>query len=120
MTLTLQCVFLVVSILTFVFAVYKVRKAQLQIVDAVSWLIGAGLLIVLSLFPHIVMWTAEQLGFYSASNFILTMFIFFLLVIVFMQNIKLSMLNEKVKNLNHDIALREAKRVDKNKKISDV
>lgn len=107
MTMTLQCVFLIVSVLTFVFAVYKVRKSQLQIIDAIAWLIGAISLIILSLFPDIVLWIAEQLGFYSASNFILTMFIFFLLIIVFMQNIKLSMLNEKLKNLNHEIALKE-------------
>ena len=54
MTLTLQCVFLMVSLLTFVFAVYKVRKSQLQIADAISWLIGAILLVLLSLFPEVV------------------------------------------------------------------
>ena len=112
MTLTLQCVFLMVSLLTFVFAVYKVRKSQLQIADAISWLIGAILLVLLSLFPEVVLWTADLLGFYSASNFILTMYTFFLIIIVFMQSIKLSILNEKVKNLNHYIALKEKEQPD--------
>lgn len=113
MTITLNIVFLTVSIVTLIFVIMKVRKSQLAIVDAIAWILGAILLILISLFSGIVIKFANFLGFYSASNFILALFIFFLLLIVFMQNIKISMLNDKVKNLNHYLALEEKKKEDR-------
>lgn len=107
MTTTLRAVFILASILLFVFVILKIRKAQLQVSDAILWIIGALFLIFISIFSDLVMSVAQLLGFYSASNFILTLFVFFLLLIVFMLNIKISTLNEKVKNLNHEIALNE-------------
>ena len=107
MTLTLQIVFILVSILMFVFVIHKIRKSQLQIADAIAWIIGSIFIIILSLCPSVVMKVSDLLGFYSASNFIFSLFVFFLLIIVFTQNIKISILNEKLKNLNHYIALKE-------------
>ncbi len=110
MTLTLQITFLVVSILMFLFVILKVRKSQLQIADGIAWILGSILLVVISLFSDVIVYASNLLGFYSVSNFVLTLFVFFLLVIAFLQNIKISMLSEKLKNLNHYIALTEQKK----------
>ena len=50
----------------------------------------------------------------SPVNFVFIVSIFFLLVVTFNYSIKMSELNEKIKNLNHYIALNEHK--EKNKK----
>lgn len=113
MTITLKLVFILTSLIAFVFVIQKIRKSQLQVVDAIMWIIGAILLVFISVFSDVVMSIAHLLGFYSASNFILSLFVFFLLLIVFMQNIKISTLSEKVKNLNHFIALDQKNREEK-------
>lgn len=115
MTLTLQIVFIIVSVVTFIYAIMKIRKSQLQISDSISWIIGAIFLILISFFTNLVMHVSSLFGFYSASNFILTMFVFFLLLITFKLNIKISILSEKLKNLNHYVALMETKQDDEKK-----
>ncbi|MBM6929943.1 DUF2304 domain-containing protein [[Clostridium] spiroforme] len=107
MTLTLQIVLFVISIITFLFVINKIRKSQLNIGDAVVWILLSLLLIVMSLCLPFINKIAHAFGFMSTSNFVFTMILFFLLIIVFGQTVKISILNEKVKNLNHYIALKE-------------
>ncbi|MBM6840533.1 DUF2304 domain-containing protein [[Clostridium] spiroforme] len=107
MTLTLQIVLFVISIITFLFVIHKIRKSQLNIADAVIWILLSLLLIIMSLCLPFINKIAHAFGFMSTSNFVFTMILFFLLIIVFGQSVKISILNEKVKNLNHYIALKE-------------
>ena len=49
----------------------------------------------------------QLFGFMSTSNFVFALISFFLLIIVFSQTVKISILNDKIKNLNHYIAMKE-------------
>lgn len=109
MTITLQIILIVVSIITFLFVINKIRKSQLNIEDAVVWILLSLLLIVMSLCLPFIDQIAHMMGFMSTSNFVFTMMLFFLIVIVFGLTVKVSLLNERVKNLNHYIALKEKK-----------
>ena len=109
MTITLQIILIVVSIITFLFVINKIRKSQLNIEDAVVWILLSLLLIMMSLCLPFIDQIAHMMGFMSTSNFVFTMMLFFLIVIVFGLTVKVSLLNEKVKNLNHYIALKEKK-----------
>ena len=113
MTLTLQIILLVVSIITFIFIITKIRKSQLNIADAVVWILLCILLIIMSLCLPFINKIAHIFGFMSTSNFVFTMILFFLLIIVFSQSVKISLLNEKIKNLNHYIALKEKREKEK-------
>ncbi len=112
MTVQLQILFICVSILILFFVINKIRKAQLQISDAIIWICGALFLVVISIFANVMTYLAELLGFYSTVNFVFALLIFFLLVITFSQSIKISILNEKIKNLNHHVALQEKQKKD--------
>ncbi len=113
MTVQLKILFICVSILILFFVINKIRKAQLQISDAIIWILGALFLVVISIFADVMTYLAELLGFYSTVNFVFALFIFFLLVIAFSQSIKISVLNDKIKNLNHYVALQEKKKKGK-------
>lgn len=107
MTLTLQIILFVISFITFIFVINKIRKSQLNITDAVIWILLSLLLVIMSVCLPFINKIAHVLGFISTSNFVFSMILFFLLIIVFGQTVKISILNEKVKNLNHYIALKE-------------
>ncbi|RHM59396.1 MULTISPECIES: DUF2304 domain-containing protein [Coprobacillaceae] len=109
MTLTLQIILIITSIITFIFVINKIRKSQLDIQDSVIWILLSILLIIMSLFLPFIDRIARSLGFISTSNFVFALIMFFLLIIVFTQTVKISILNEKIKNLNHYIALEEKK-----------
>lgn len=104
---SLQIVLIIISLIVFLFVLRKIRKAQLQIQNSIIWIIGSLFLLVISVFDQLMTYFAEKLGFMSTSNFVLVCVCFFLLVIVFHQDLKISILDEKLKNLNHHISLKE-------------
>lgn len=112
MTVLLRGLLIIISIITFIFVILKIRKSQLAIVDSVVWILLSLFLVFMSFFGSVMDSISRMFGFYSTVNFVFTLILFILLAIVFTQTVKISILNEKVKNLNHYIALKEK---DKNK-----
>lgn len=104
---SLQIVLVVVSLIVFLFVLRKIRKSQLQIQSSIIWIVGSLFLLLISIFEEFMAFFAQKLGFMSTSNFVLVCAIFFLLVIVFHQDIKISILDEKLKNLNHHDAMKD-------------
>ena len=107
MTITLRIVLIICSIIAFILCVRKIKKSELKIENSVIWLLGSILLILMSIFSDAVSWVSRLLGFEASVNFVWMSAIGFLLIEVFLDNIRISNLNEKVKNLNHYIALKE-------------
>ena len=105
MGLGLQYFFIVASIITFVFVIKKIQKHGLDIADAITWILWALLLLVISIFPQIPTWISNTLGFMSPSNFIFCLFIFFLYIMVFNQNAQISKLKEKQKDLIQKLSI---------------
>ena len=71
------------------------------------------ILILMSIFSNAVAWLSQKLGFLAPVNFVFLVMIAFLLIQVFIDNIHITELNEKIKDLDHYIALKEHK--DNNK-----
>ena len=61
----------------------------------------------LSIFANAVGWISNLLGFVSPVNFVFFIMIAFLLIQVFIDNLHITQLNEKIKDLDHYIALKE-------------
>lgn len=109
MTIELRIVLIICSLMAFILCVKKVRQSKMRVADSVIWTIGSFILILMSIFSGAVQWIATKLGFMAPVNFVFLVVIGFLLIECFISNLKISMLNEKVKNLNHYIALEEHK-----------
>lgn len=103
----LQMVFVIASIGTFWFVMRRIRKSNLNIEDSISWILWSLLLLLFSIFPRIPMYISSKLGFMSTSNFVLTMFIFFLYLMLFAQNVKISSLKEKNRDLVQKLSIRD-------------
>ncbi len=114
MTLTLRILLIVCSLVSFVLCVTKIKQAKLKVVNSVMWMIGSVLLIAVSIFSSPIEWLANKLGFMAPVNFVFLIMIGFLLVQTFIDNIRISSLNEKIKELDHYIALKEHEDVVKN------
>ena len=109
MSLTLRVILILASVLAFILCVKKIKKSELKIENAVIWLLGSLLLIIMSVFSNAVTWVSALLGFEAPVNFVWICAIGFLLIETFLDNIRISNLNEKIKYLNHYIALNENK-----------
>lgn len=107
MSYKLQIVFILASVITFFFVILRIRKHGLNIDDAIGWIIWAVILLFFSIFPQIAFALARQLGFLATSNLVFTFFILFLYIMVFTQNIQISKLKQKQKDLIQKLSLKE-------------
>ncbi len=107
MTMTLRIILVICSLISFILCITKIKQAKLKVTNSVIWMIGSVILILMSIFSGAVEWIAIQLGFMAPVNFVFLVMIGFLLIQTFVDNIRICNLNEKIKDLNHYIALKE-------------
>lgn len=107
MTITLRVILIISSLIAFGLCVTRIKQAKLKVENSVIWMLGSILLILMSIFSHVVEWIANKLGFMAPVNFVFFVMIGFLLIQLFVDNIRISTLNEKIKDLSHYIALKE-------------
>ena len=107
MSLNLRIVLIVISALTMLYVGRKLRKSQVNINDTIFWFFLSVLFVIFSVFPIIAEKGAILLGFYSPVNFIYIVVIFLLLLRCFLLSIKVSQIEEKIRNLTQEIAIRE-------------
>ena len=112
MSVTLRVILIISSFIAFYLCITKIKKSQLKIENSVTWMLGCIILILMSIFPNVVVLISEKLGFVAPVNFIFFVMIAFLLMQTF---IDITSLNEKIKDLNHYIALKEKEEKDLNK-----
>ena len=107
MTITLRIILVICSLISFILCITKIKQAKLKVTNSVIWMIGSVILILMSIFSGAVEWIAIQLRFLAQVNFVFLVMIGFLLIQTFVDNIRICNLNEKIKDLNHYIALKE-------------
>ena len=115
MSVTLRVILIISSFIAFYLCITKIKKSQLKIENSVTWMLGCIILILMSIFPNVVVWISEKLGFVAPVNFIFLVMIAFLLMQIFIDNIHITSLNEKIKDLDHYIALKEKEEKYSNK-----
>ncbi|MCI8618206.1 MAG: DUF2304 domain-containing protein [Clostridia bacterium] len=113
MSVTLRIILIIGSFIAFVLCIKKIKQSKLKVESSVTWFLGSILLVLMSIFSNAVAWISEKLGFISPVNFVFLIIIAFLLIQTFIDNIRITELNEKIKNLNHYIALSENKNTKK-------
>ena len=74
----------------------KIRKAQMQIEDALFWILMAFLLVLLGVFPQVAIAAANILGVQSPANLVFLVIIFLLLFNTFLLTRKVSVLEHKL------------------------
>jgi len=107
MTVTLRIILIIASLFSCFLCVKRIKQSKLKVENSVVWMIGSIILILMSIFYNAVEWISIKLGFLAPVNFVFLVVIFFLLIQTFINNIRISILNEKIKDLNHYIALKE-------------
>lgn len=105
MSITLRIILIVASLISCFLCIKRIKQSKLKVENSIVWMIGSIVLILMSIFANVVEWLSSKLGFMAPVNFVFLTVIGFLLIQTFINNIKISILNEKIKDLNHYIAL---------------
>ena len=108
----LRIALIIVSFLVVAFVLRKIRKTQLDIDDAIYWIIASALLLLLSIFPGIAIWVADLHGIQSAANFVFLFMIFVVLIKLFNIAIDVSIQKQRLNRLIQRLALTDKELAD--------
>ena len=103
----LRVVLLVLSISLFIYVLRKLKKSQLQLMDVLYWLLFSFFILIIGLFPKIGDSLARLVGVASTANFLFLASIFFLILKLFLLNIRVSMLEHRLVQMAQEIAIRD-------------
>lgn len=104
MSLTLRCLLFLVSVLSCTYALRRISRSQMQIDDALFWIVLSVFLVVISLFPGIATFFSGLVGIESPANAVFLGIIFLLLIKLFTVSIQVSQLQQKVRVLSQELA----------------
>lgn len=92
-------------VITAIFVFVKIKKSQFKIGDTLYWLLFCLFLLVMSVFPKVIFWISDLIGFESPSNFIFVVIIFLLLVKIFLLDARVSKNEDKLTKLAQKYAI---------------
>ena len=83
MSLTLQILLIIFTVLFFIILVKNVKKGKLRTDYALAWILCSIALIILSVFPQIAFFAARLIGVISTANIVFAAIIFMLIILVY-------------------------------------
>jgi hypothetical protein len=107
MTPLFRIVLVIVCVGTFAVLISKIRKSKVSIEKAVFWILLSLMFVIFALFPVVPDTLAALLGIYSTANFLFLFIIFILLIKMFGMSMQIGILEEKIKSLVQELALRD-------------
>lgn len=112
MTGLLRIVLIVVSTGHLAYLLSRIRRAKMNIEDAVYWILLSLLFVFFALCPAAADLLARMVGIYSTANFLFLLAIFVLLIKQFEQSMKLGKQEEKLRSLVQRLALERQQRLE--------
>lgn len=119
MTIQFRCLLVAVSIIMFLYLMHKIKKAQMKIEDSVYWIFLSVAFLLLSIFPSIAIYAAKWLGIESPANLVFLIIIFLLLVKLFLQAVKMSEMEYKLKSFVQEVAIKSMEKQMTAKQVGD-
>ena len=116
----LRIILILASLTTTLYILKRIRHAKLQIEYAIFWLIFAGMLLIISIFPNLMIMLTRAVGMQSPINCVFLLVIFTLMIKLFMQTIEHSQLEDKLKQLTQRLAIEEKLREEEREELREL
>ena len=107
MSLTLRIALIIVCVVACLYVLRRIRRAQMEIEDAIYWILVSFALVIISIFPQIPDFLSRLLGIRSPSNFVFLSVIFVVIVKLFSLSLEVSFLKQKLKSTIQNVAIRQ-------------
>lgn len=107
MSLVMRALLIVVSVCTFMYMIRKLRKSQMQTMDTLFWTLFSLTILIISLFSNFVIKCTAYLGVQSPVNFVYLVIIFFLILRIFLLNVRICKLELKLNEYVEKMAVRK-------------
>ena len=101
----LSIVMLIASVFFLYLVVRNINQNKILFEQAFMWIVISFVMIIISIFDSIPGFFAGILGFELTSNFLLSLAIFFLLIVAFLQTMTVSKQKEQIKHLIQELSI---------------
>lgn len=119
MSVILRVLLIVAGIVSYLYVIRKIRKSQMKIESAMYGVFLAGIILIISIFPQIIMWMADIVGVESPVNLLYLLMIFLVLWKLFSLTVRNSQLENKVNLLAEELAIWQKKVEEKQSEEQD-
>lgn len=109
MSAILKIFLIIILLFQLVIVVNTVRKKQISMKYASLWIVLIVLMCIIALFPEIVMFMSDLMGFEKTSNMVFLLGFFFSFYMIYIHTISISVQNEKIKLLIQEISILKEK-----------
>lgn len=109
MTLKIQIIIGACLLIGLIVIINMIRKRQLEIKYALSWMIAIIFVFILDCFPVLLTRLSQALGIWAPVNMIFFLGFCFSLVIIFGLTVTLSRMSDRVRKLSQAVAIQEEK-----------
>lgn len=101
--------FIIVSVIVLLYVINIVRKKQFSIKESFWWVVGAVVMLILSIFPHSIDYFANMLNIAYPPSLLFVICIIFILFINFRNSKRIAELQMKVVELGQELAIIKGK-----------
>lgn len=106
MSIILRIALILVCVVACAYVLRKIHHAQMEIDDAIYWIVVSVMLVIISIFPQISDFFSDLLGIQSPSNFVFLSVIFLVIAKLFSLSLEVSLLKQKLKSTIQNVAIR--------------
>ena len=110
MSMQLKVALIVFAIIWFIVIIYNIRKEKISVRYSLFWLFSTFVILLVGLFPDIILYFNNFLGFEVMSNFVIGLLISLLLLITFILTIIVTKQKNQIKILIQEISLLESRK----------
>ena len=106
MSIGIRTILICISFMTMGYMIRKIRQSELEIEYSLFWIAFSLLLIFMSVFQYTFYWLTDIIGLQSPINLVYLGIVFILLLKNFSTTLQISKLENRLKTLVQEIALR--------------
>lgn len=101
--------FIVISIICMLYIVHEIRKKRFTIKESFWWIIGSIVMLILSIFPHIIDKIAKLIGIAYPPSLLFVLCDIFLIFMIFRNSKRITEQQEKIIELAQNVAILKEK-----------
>lgn len=101
--------FIIISIVCMFYIVHEIRKKRFTIKESFWWIIGSILMLILSIFPHIIDKLAKLFGIAYPPSLLFVLCDIFLIFMIFRNSKRITEQQEKIIELAQNVAILKEK-----------
>lgn len=105
MTFLIRILLVISAVLMLAFMLKRIRQAKLKIEYTIFWIAFSTILVLMGIFPKVLYWISNLIGFQSPISMVFLVIIFVLIIKMFFMTIQISQLENKVDALAQQIAI---------------